>query len=170
MDCTSQLVRKLYEKKITCDRTKTKFIITNVFLPYALNVLKKDLFKYNFVSIMTDTSNHNSQKIMHILVCYFLPDEGVKNNILEFNELPRETASLLTQYISSILHKWGIESKVIAFSADNTNCNFGGVARNGKNNLFYKLKKIFNKDLIGVGCATHILNNAVQTAAVPQTH
>ena len=71
----------------------------------------------------------------------------------------------LTQYISSILHEWGIGSKVIAFSADNTNCNFGGVARNGKNNVFYKLKEIFNKDLIRVGCAAHILNNAVQTAA-----
>ncbi|KAF0692998.1 protein FAM200B-like, partial [Aphis craccivora] len=145
--------------------TKTKCIITNVFLPYAVNVLKKDLFKCNFVSIMTDASNHNSQKIIPILVRYFLPDKGVKNNILEFNELPGETASLLTQYISSILHEWGIESKVIAFSADNTNCNFGGVARNGKNNVFYKLKEIFNKDLIGVGCAAHILNNAVQTAA-----
>lgn len=33
MDCTSQLVRKLYEKKFTCGRTKTKSIITNVFLP-----------------------------------------------------------------------------------------------------------------------------------------
>lgn len=59
---------------------------------------------------MTDASNHNSQKIIPIFVRYFLPDEGVKNNILEFNELPGETASLLTQYISSILHKWGIGS------------------------------------------------------------
>jgi len=64
-----------------------------------------------------------------------------------------------------IFHEWGFESKVIAFSADNTNCNFGGVARNGKNNVFYKLKEILNEDLIGVGCAAHILNNVVQIAA-----
>ncbi|VVC33676.1 Hypothetical protein CINCED_3A000067 [Cinara cedri] len=45
MDCTSQLVRKLYVNKFTRGRTKTKSIITNVFLPYAVNVLKKDLLK-----------------------------------------------------------------------------------------------------------------------------
>lgn len=52
---------------------------------------------------MTDASNHSSQKIIPILVRYFLPDEGVKNNILEFNELSGETASLLTQYIINTL-------------------------------------------------------------------
>lgn len=75
MDCTSQLVRKLYEKKFTYGRTKTKSIITNVFLPYALNVLKKDLSKCNFVSIMTDASNHNSQKMIPMFTIFYLTKE-----------------------------------------------------------------------------------------------
>lgn len=114
MDCTSQLVRKLYEKKFTCGRTRTKSIITNVFLPYTINVLKKDLSVCNFISIMTDTSNHISQKkIVPILIPYFHPNKGIKNNILEFNELSGKTALLLTDYILSKLHEWKIENKII---------------------------------------------------------
>lgn len=81
--------------------------------------------------------NHTSQKMVPILMRYFLPDVGVKNKFLEFHELPGETALQITQYTSSLLYERKIEGKIIAFSADNTNSNFGGVARNGKNNVFY---------------------------------
>lgn len=50
-------------------------------------------------------------------------------------------------------------------SADNTNTNFGGMKRKGKNNVLYKLEKKLNRKVIGVGCAAHIVHNAVQTAA-----
>jgi len=47
----------------------------------------------------------------------------------------------------------------------NTNCNFGGVSRRGTNNMFHKLQGKLGKQLIGVGCAAHIIHNAIQTAA-----
>jgi hypothetical protein len=74
------------------------------------------------------------------MIRYFIPNEGVKTKILEFDELSGETSLLLTDYISKVLSHWGVLKKVIAFSADNTNTNFGGVSRRGKNNVFYKLK------------------------------
>jgi len=55
--------------------------------------------------------------------------------------------------------------KVIAFSADNTQINFGGVTRRGKNNVFYKFKEVIITHFIGIGCASHILNNSIQVAA-----
>jgi hypothetical protein len=48
---------------------------------------------------------------------------------------------------------------------DNTNTNFGGSFRRGKNNIFHKLKSKLNRTLIGVGCSSHIINNAIQCAA-----
>jgi len=57
----------------------------------------------------------------------------------------REKLHLLTQYISSWIRgdEWGIESRVIASSADNTKFNFGGVARNGKIILYFTNLKRF---------------------------
>uniref|UniRef100_A0A2S2N9H4 HAT C-terminal dimerisation domain-containing protein n=1 Tax=Schizaphis graminum TaxID=13262 RepID=A0A2S2N9H4_SCHGA len=165
MDCTSQLVRKLFNKKFSCGKTKTAQIIKNVFYPYANEMLKIELSKCNFISVLTDASNHQSQKMVPVMIRYFIPNEGVKTKILEFDELSGETSLLLTDYISKVLSHWGVLKKVIAFSADNTNSNFGGVNRRGKNNVFYKLKESINTNLIGIGCAAHILNNSIQTAA-----
>lgn len=74
------------------------------------------------------------------MVRYFIPPEGVKTKILEFDELTGETAFKITKYITNILNKWRIEKKVIAFSGDSTNTNFGGIARRVKNNVYLKLK------------------------------
>lgn len=92
MDSTSQLVRGLYYKKFTCGRTKTKSIISNVFLPITNCILKNDLSECNFVSIMIDASNHISPKIVAILIRNFLPDKGVKNNVLKCYDFPEGTA------------------------------------------------------------------------------
>jgi len=67
-----------------------------------------------------------------VMIRYFIPNEGVKTKILEFDELSGETSLLLTDYISKVLSQWDVLKKVIAFSADNTNTNFGGVNRRGK--------------------------------------
>jgi hypothetical protein len=48
---------------------------------------------------------------------------------------------------------------------DNTNTNFGGVNRNGTNNIFHKLKVEIGKDMEGIGCSAHILHSTVSTAA-----
>ena len=64
-----------------------------------------------------------------------------------------------------MLKTWKIEKKIIALSADNTNTNFGGVLRRGKNNLFTHLNGYVENNIIGIGCSAHILNNAIQSAS-----
>lgn len=54
---------------------------------------------------------------------------------------------------------------MIAYYADSTNANFGEKVRRGTNNIFYKLNKNLNQNIIGVGCAAHIIHNTIQTAA-----
>lgn len=142
MGYTSQLIRKKYDKKFSCSRTKTKAIIVNVLYPYAYEKLKTNLSNANFVSILIDSSNHKDLKMIPLLVRYFSPDSGLQTIILEFTDLPGETAEELTNYVWTLLKTWKIDKKVIALSADNTNTNFGGVLRRGKNNLFYTQKKI----------------------------
>jgi hypothetical protein len=127
-------------------------------------VFRNKLEKANYVSIMIDSSNHDVLKIVPVLVRYFIPEEGIKTMVLEFLDLQCETADQLSEYVSQLVTKWNIEKKVVALSADNTNTNFCGSSRRGKNNVFLKLKSKFNCTLIRVGCSSHIINNAIQCA------
>lgn len=80
--------------------------------------------------------------------------------------MPGETSDIVTDYILEVLKKYRLDTKVLGFCADNTNTNFGGMRRSGKNNIFTKLKSnLGGRELVGIGCAAHILNNAIQTAA-----
>jgi hypothetical protein len=157
MDCTSKIIRKLYDKTFTCSRKKAQAIIVSVLAPYAMAVFRNQHEKPNYVSITIDCA----LKIVPVLVRYFIPEEDIKIMVLEFLDLPCETADLLTKYVWQLVVKWNIEKKVVALSADNTNTNFGGSSRRGKNNFFHKLKSKLNRTLIGVGCSSHIINNAV---------
>jgi hypothetical protein len=80
-------------------------------------------------------------------------------------DFPNETSEQLTSYILNVLKIWSIEHKLIALSADNTNTNFGGSSRRGKNNVYSRLKDSIGNDLIGIGCSAHIINNNIHTAA-----
>jgi hypothetical protein len=55
--------------------------------------------------------------------------------------------------------------KLIAYSADNINTNFGGRDRHGTNNVYFKFKSILSKDIEGIGCPAHILHNTTSTSA-----
>lgn len=74
-------------------------------------MLKIELSKCNFINVLTDASNHHSQKIVPVMIRYFIPTEGVKTKILEFDELSGETSLLLTDYISNVLSHWDVLKK-----------------------------------------------------------
>jgi hypothetical protein len=61
---------------------------------------------------------------------------------LDFSSLPGEIAELIHNKIVSVLKKFELEEKIISFSGDNANSNFGGIARKGKNNVFLKLIRL----------------------------
>ena len=64
-----------------------------------------------------------------------------------------------------ILKEYNLVGKVIAFCADNSNTNFGGVRRLGRENVYHKLQQSLKRKIVGVGCAAHIIHNSIQTSS-----
>ncbi|KAF0717745.1 protein FAM200B-like [Aphis craccivora] len=137
LDCTSKLIATLFEPKCTLGRTQSEVIVKNVFAKEAQSRLNNALQKNNYFSVMVDSSNHREIKVVPLLVRYIDSDKGI--------QIP-------------------IVSKYIGLSADNTNTNFGGPNRQGKNNLFKKLTHSCSTSIVGVGCVVHILNNCIQNS------
>ena len=165
MDCTSKLIQCTFEPKFTCGRSKAEAIVLNVLTPFAISELESDLQKANFISIMTDASNHKDVKIFPLLVRYFNPTEGIQVKMLDLKSLPGETSETTATFLSECLENTNLKEKTIALCADNTNCNFGGVSRKGVNNVFTKLKGNLGYNLLGFGCSAHIIHNTIQMAA-----
>jgi hypothetical protein len=123
------------------------------------------LKKANYISVLVDASNYKSVKLVPVIVRYFNPENGIKNDILDFSSLPEETAELIHNKIVSVLKKIELEEKIISFFGDNANTNFGGIARKGKNNVFLKLKNTLKRNILGLGCCAHVIHNSIQYAA-----
>ncbi|XP_025410915.1 uncharacterized protein LOC112683919 [Sipha flava] len=165
MDCTTSIIKKIYEKKFSCARTKCESIIVNVIAPFAIQQMLDELKSVKFLTIMVDTSNHKNLKLVPILIRYFNPQEGVKIKVLEFMNLKGETSNILSDYILNVLKKYSLLNNVVAFSGDNCNTNFGGVSRKGTNNVFAILNEKLKRNISGIGCAAHILHNAMHSSA-----
>lgn len=165
MDCTSNLIRKLFNSSFTCARTKCERIVVSVFKKFSDDLLEADLKETNFVTILSDASNHNELKLYPVLIRYFNAVSGVQTKILDLSCITGETSEILSKHIFDIVKKRNLSEKVLALSADNTNTNFGGVNRRGENNVHKKLMLNLNKSIIGIGCNAHIISNAINTAS-----
>jgi hypothetical protein len=100
------------------------------------------------------------------MIQYFHPAKGIQVKLLDLHELYGETSQIVTDAIMKTLDLVSVSQKVVAFSADNTNSNFGGAERRGTNNIHTKLKAELKRDaLLGLGCSAHTLHNAMQTGA-----
>lgn len=163
MDCTPSLIKKIHDKKFSCARTKCELIISKVIAPFAMEQVLEELKNTKFATLMVDTSNHKNLKLVPILIRYFNPKEGVQIKILEFTNLQGETADILTKYIMDVLKKYNLSDKIVAFSGDNCNTNFGGVERKGIKNGYAIINENLKTNISGIGCAAHILHNAMQT-------
>lgn len=115
----------MYNKKFSCARTKTESIVLNVLAPYIIQKIFKELKNMKFATIMVDTSYHKNFKIVLILIRYFDPNTGVHIRVLEVPNLKGEPADIMPTYIINILKKYNLGDKIIAFSSDNCNTNFG---------------------------------------------
>jgi hypothetical protein len=124
----------------------------------------EDLSKSNFVTITIDASNRKEVKIVQCVVRYFLPEQGVKVKLLDFQSVPGETSEILTKYLLSVIKNHDLSKKVVGFCGDNSNTTFGGVKRNGENNVHSRLKKEMGRNIVGVGCGARIVHNCLQTA------
>jgi hypothetical protein len=52
----------------------------------------------------------------------------------------------------------------LSLCGNNTNTNFGGAQRGGKNNVLTKLRNLWSRNVLGIGCGTHVIHNFVQTS------
>lgn len=163
-DCTSNLIRQCFEPKFSLARTKTTAIVKNVLAPYIDSEIIQQLQAANYFSIMTDTSNHGNIKLLPLVIRMFHPTNGVSNKKISLHSITNEKSKTITQEILGEMRKHGLEKKLICFAADNTNINFGGVKREGTNNVWRKLQSELNCKIMGCGCSAHILHNAASAA------
>jgi transcription initiation factor IIE alpha subunit len=163
MDFTTIIMRKLFNDKFTYSRTKCRAIITNVIALFATKQILQELKEDRFISVLIDSSNHLDETLVPLIVRYFHTEKGVMVEVLELVNFGGETSDLLLSCVSEMLQKLDLLEKVLTILTDNTNTNFVGKKKKGKNNLYYKLQeKTLN--LIGIGYPAHVVHNAVQTA------
>jgi len=117
-------------KKLAYGRTKAENIATNVLGPKAESIIVSDLHDYIndrvYFSDGTQTSNKGNCKMYTICVQYFSFTDRRQTKLLDFFEEQSETAESICKSITSTLSKYRLSmSSVSAFSADNTNGNFG---------------------------------------------
>ena len=166
-ECTNKLLTTIFPdseiaKKISSSYTKSQAIICNVLAPNSVKELLRELGD-GYYSIATDASNHKELKNFPIIIRYLSVD-GLAIKLLDFANLPGETSAIIFEYLKSCLENNNLDpAKLVAFSADNANVNFGGASQQGQNNVFSKLKN-FNSKLIAVGCPAHICHNAAKKA------
>lgn len=165
MDCAATLLRSILPdseiaQKISCARTKTEAIVSNVWAPYAIEILVNDLKNIPYVSVSTDSTNHGNIKVFPIVVQYFdHTQDGTQVKLLDLQDTKNEKSETISELIVNVSTKYYLKNKITVLSADNTNTNFNGVARKGNENDFAHLKNKVNPELIGIGCPEHILNN-----------
>jgi hypothetical protein len=114
---------------------------------------------------LTDSSDHLDEKLAPLIVRYFHTEKGVMVEVLELVNLGSETSDLLLSYVLKMLQKSDLLEKVLTILANNTNTNFGGKRRKGKNNLYYKLEEKASNNFTGIRCPEHVVHDAVQNAA-----
>jgi len=120
-----------------------------VFAPFALREVLNDLREAKYVSVMVDSSNHSNLKLVPVLVRYIAPTRGIQVKVIEFQNLTGDTSEILVNHILSVLEKYKITEKVIAFCGDNCNTNFGGLARKGKKQCFLPVKQQCENEYFG---------------------
>lgn len=146
---------------ISCGRTKASRIVSKVLASHSLEKLISELQDIRFISVSTDASNHGAIKLFPVLIQYYnYKNGGTQTKVLEVTEQKNETSDTIVKMLVDLLRKYKLLDKVKCFSGDNCNTNFGGVDRNGTNNVYHKLKTVINENLVGLGCPVHVVSNA----------
>lgn len=95
---------------------------------------------------------------------YFVPQEGVKIKIIDYENLPAETSDIIVDNLIKIIDAHRLTNKHSSYCSDNANINFAGANPQGLETVDYKLKQKFDDHIIRVGCASHIVHNAINSA------
>ncbi|XP_074838055.1 uncharacterized protein LOC142004356 isoform X2 [Carettochelys insculpta] len=164
-DCTSQVIKKLYQPKFSSAHTKSEAIIRSVLAPLSTEELQRDLEKCSFITLSVDASNKKGQKLFPVLVRYFHPDSGIHTKIIDFSSLPCETPEVQGEFLCQLIEKHSLGEKLVGLCANTANANFGGAKRAGNNHVWRKLQVKVGKKIFGIGCGAHVIHNCLQAAA-----
>lgn len=147
-----------------CKIKLTIILHSQVISPEIDREVAESLDKLKFVSLITDTSNRKAEKMLPVMVRGFDVDKGVQVFKLAVKLISNEKSETMANELLDTGKRWKVEEKIVAFAADNCNANFGGPNRKGENNVFFRLKKELEREIVGVGCAAHIIHNAFDSA------
>nr|GBO35342.1 hypothetical protein AVEN_113419-1 [Araneus ventricosus] len=111
-----------------------------------------------------DSSNRSEVKLVPIVVRYFSLEVEIQVKLLNFDEVSGESAEILTQYLLQCVKKYKLKEKLVCYTVDNTNSNFGGVKRKGNENVFRKVQSDLDRLIVGIGCSSYIVHNSVQAS------
>lgn len=142
---------------MSCGRTKAEAIVQNLLGPKSEEMVVTALQNISKLSVATDTSNKGNKKMYPIGVQYFCLQYGCQIKLLDFFEQACETADGISNSVLRTLEKHNLSmSKVSAFSADNTNSNFG--CRRSA----FTLLQSYNKNIFKSGCLAHVVHNTFE--------
>jgi hypothetical protein len=82
MNCTTTVVKKLFNDKFTCSQRKCRAIIASVIAPFATKHILQELKEDCFISVLIDSSNHLNEKLVPLIVRYFHAEKGVMVNMV----------------------------------------------------------------------------------------
>lgn len=152
-DCSHKLFKHIFPdseiaQKISCARTKTEAIINGVVGPHSLDIICKTFERedIHYIGVSTDGSNFQNLKLFPVLAQYFDPVKGIQVRLLTFNELKDETSESITALVHETLKNYSLDKMCRSYSGDNTNSNFGGLHRNGENNVFFSSSRPIKKN------------------------
>lgn len=117
----------------------------------------------NFVCVSVDASNHGNIKLVPVVVRYFKPTVGVEVKMLGMSAEKGESSLIIEALIKKTTEEYQLNDKLTGFCGDNCPTNFGSRQRGGHRNVFFRLKQ-WKPNLIGIGCAAHIVHNALKSA------
>uniref|UniRef100_A0A914I927 U1-type domain-containing protein n=1 Tax=Globodera rostochiensis TaxID=31243 RepID=A0A914I927_GLORO len=138
---------------------KTTALIRGVISPHFLTQILDEIGMAGTYSLGIDSTSMDNERFYAFVVRYWFG--GTKTRVLRLCTQSSEKAAKMDELLRGVLEESHLPlEKMTSLCADNTNSNFGGRNRRGRNNLFFYLRQQ-NQKLLGIGCASHICNNAI---------
>lgn len=166
MNGTSTLIDECgFNRSFSCNATKASRLTTDVILPKANEILKKDMLSAKFINLHFDSTTLHNTKILLIVAKVHQFGKKSINRVAYLTWMLKETAIDLVELIRKACIEANIdESKIVAITVDNTNTNYGGADHMGKKNVRALLKEKLGRKFLTIGCLGHICSNAVKHA------
>jgi hypothetical protein len=83
--------------------------------------------------------------------------------ILQVHSVEGAAFDIIVNATVNSVKKFNIKDKIICFCCDNTNKNLEGEKCRGKNNVLTKLRNLWSRNVLGIGCGARMIHKCVKT-------